>query len=87
MQFLIPMFQPVLLAQGNWALQAQVVGGEGSDGAAFLVRRCLRNDRGRVEDASENHLVVCDGAIHDLLALAEEDLDMLWEEAVSKQCD
>jgi hypothetical protein len=77
------MFQSVLLAQGNRALQAQIIRGKGSDGAAFLVGRRLRKDRGRIEDAAEDHLVVRDGAIHDLLALAQEDLDMLWE-AVSQ---
>lgn len=79
MQLLRPMFQSVFLAQGNRALQAQVIRGKGSDGAAVLVRRRLREDGGGVEDAAENHLVVCDGAIHDLLALAQEDLDMLWD--------
>lgn len=78
------MFQSVVLAQGNRALQAQIIRGKGSDGAAFLVCRCLRKDWSRIEDAAEYHLVVRDGAVHDLLALAQEDLDMLWEG--SQQC-
>ena len=66
------MFQSVVLGDGGGALQAEVVGSECCDGSTFRVRGGLGNDRGRVEDASQDHLVVGHAAVHGLLPLGQE---------------
>ena len=52
------MFQSVVLVHGSWALQAEVVGGERSDWSSVRVGRSLGHDRGGVEYAAQDHLVV-----------------------------
>lgn len=77
MLFFRSMLQSIVFGNGRGALQAEVVGCESGDGSSVLGRRGLGDDGGRIEDAAENQLVVCDGAVHDLLALGQEKLYML----------
>lgn len=71
------MLQMVFIGQGSRALKAHVRRRERCDGSAVLVRRSLSNNGHRVEEATEYHLVMADGAIHDLLRLRQQSLDML----------
>lgn len=77
MLFLSSMLQSIVFGYGRGALQAEVVGCESRDGPSVLRRRGLWDDGCRIEDSAEDQLVVCDGAVHDLLALSQEKLYML----------
>lgn len=77
MRFLRPMFQSVFFGQRSRTLEAKIVGGQRGDRAAIRACRSLWYDRARIEDASKDHLVVADRAVHDLLGLCQKLLDML----------
>lgn len=67
-----------LLGQHDRALQAEIVGCERSDCLAIGSLGRLRHDGVIVEDTPQDHLVVLDRSIGDILGLAEELLDMFY---------
>lgn len=77
MGLFIAMYQSIFFSNCRWALQAQIIGGERGDRASFFAGGRLGNYWAGIKDATQNHLVMRNAAVHKLLSLGKQQLYVL----------
>lgn len=75
---LVAVLEAVIFRDRRRTLQAEIVRCQGRDRPTVVVCGCLRHDGGVVEDATEDHFVMRNAAVHDILPAVEKQLHMFW---------